>query len=334
MTIQTDFNYTNPLTVVPTRANFSSLPGVYCQGRWFEAQTAQGIAVTTITQGAALFFQFQGSTLALDFIVRQTPCVVAVAIDQRPYVQLPASEHCVVATGLDQGHHTAKVVANGIKENDDLWFGGRGLSVKAIRADAVRAVKPVNPVGWFLGDSITAGIHVNGHNEPLTNSFVQSYGSVASQLLKVNNVPTAFGATGITTGGSGDVPQASAYLNFAKDGVAAHLPQPDFCVVNYGTNDRDNRSAFKPAFARYLQQVATQIPNVPIIVLQPFIGGFVDEIEAAVKRVPTAQFVRTDRWPFEGSDQFHPSASGSLKLGQCLAEALVERLGKPFFSSK
>ncbi|RRK10187.1 SGNH/GDSL hydrolase family protein [Lactiplantibacillus garii] len=326
-----NFNCANRLSFKPANANFKSVPSAYFQGRWFEQSTGKETVVSTITEGSSLFFQFEGTHLEIDFKVLQTMCIVAVSIDHQVYRKMPATERCIVSKCLNPGKHEVRVVVDAIKETDDLWYGGKGLAVRSIVAEKVRPIKPTNKVAWFLGDSITAGIHVNGDPEPETNSYIQSYGNIASENLKLTNIPMAFGATGVTTGGSGDVPKAIEYLDFAMNGVQVDCDQPDICIVNYGTNDRTNRNLFPAEFKTFMMALSQKVPGVPIVVLRPFVGDFAAEIQAAIAGVPNTIYVDTQNWQFERTDGLHPNAVGSKKLGLYLAEKLRSRFENDFF---
>ncbi|WP_338207758.1 SGNH/GDSL hydrolase family protein [Lactiplantibacillus paraxiangfangensis] len=325
------FNYANRLEMGPAEANFEAIPEAYFQGRWFEQKTDDGITVSTITEGSSMYLQFEGTYLEIDFEILQTMGIVAVSIDHQPYRKMPATEHCIISKRLNPGEHNVRIVVDAIKETDDVWFGGKGLAVKAITTTNAKPIKPTNKVAWFLGDSITAGIHVNGDPEPETNSYIQSYGNVASENLRLANIPMAFGATGVTTGGSGDVPKALDYLDFAMNGVSAICDQPDICIVNYGTNDRDNRDLFESEYKTFMEAVSKRAPGVPIVALRPFVGDFSAEIQRVVKAIPNAVYVDTGSWQFELTDGLHPNALGSRKLGLYLANKLRSQLGSEFF---
>lgn len=210
-----------------------------------------------------------------------------------------------------------------------VWW--QGISNKKIVAKEAQPMKPTNKVAWFLGDSITAGIHVNGDPEPETNSYIQSYGNVAAEKLRLANIPMAFGATGVTTGGSGNVPKAIDYLNFSMHQVRASCDSPDLCVVNYGTNDRKHRDVFEKEFKRFMRALSEKVPNVPLVVLRPFVGDFAGEIQHVIKTIPNAIYIDTGNWKFERTDGLHPNAIGSKKLGLYLSEKLLSQLGSDFF---
>lgn len=327
-----DLNYSNVLNVAPVSANYAAVPTAYFLGRWFEQKINDETFVSTITEGSSIFFEFEGPKVAIDFKIIQTMCIIAVSIDGQEYRKLPATPHCVISKSLNQGRHTIRVVVDAIKETDDVWFGGKGLAVERVIANEVHPVKPTNKVAWFFGDSITAGIHVNGDPEPETNSYIQSYTNVAAEVLQVANIPIAFGATGVTTGGSGNVPKALDYLNFAKQGVPAICDQPSFCVINYGTNDRTKPHAFEESLLTFVQALRAKLPTVPIILLRPFVGDFPLEIQAVAKAVPNTTYVDTANWQFDDyTDGLHPNAYGHKKLGLYLAQKLQGQFGVNYF---
>lgn len=319
------------LRLVPTEPNFADFPTAYFWGRWFEQRVGTTNLMGTITAGSALFVRFNGPSLALTFHAFASVGIIAVSIDDGPYHRFAANGRRVVATDLTTGGHFARIIVDAIKEDEDLWYGAQGVAVEKIEADRLQPVRPTNRVGWFLGDSITAGIHVNGREEPAKNSYVQSYTNVAATRLHVANLPIAYGNSGITTKGSGDVPLPIDYLDFAKAGQLERCDPADLVVINYGTNDQRNADQFAGGFERYLHAVRHKCERAPIVVLQPFAGCFSAELQAAVAQVERAFYVETSDWQLTYTDGVHPNAAGAQKAGNKLAQALQRVLGPVFF---
>lgn len=304
--------------------NMNSISNAYFLGRWFERKIDGCDCVVTINAGSSFFVRFTGSKLEVVFKVLQTPCVIAVSIDYGPYQWMQAIGKCFVAKNLKHGVHMARIFVDSIKEDDDLWMSGHGLAVEKIIGENTEAVKPRNPIVWFLGDSITAGIHVSGNEEPETNSYVKSYTNVASNILGIVNIPIAFGATGVTTSGSGGVPKASGYLNYDMHQLRDHCQKPELIVLNYGTNDRQNAGLFVEAYKKYLQMLKKKVTDVPIVVVKPFMGALSEEIDQLKRELMNIQVIEAKNWVATYTDDLHPNAEGSKMLGIALAERLSD----------
>ncbi|WP_412989174.1 SGNH/GDSL hydrolase family protein [Pediococcus siamensis] len=258
----------------------------------------------------------------------QTPCIIAISIDNGRYKKKTADGNCKVAEHLSQRTHTARIFVDAIRENDDLWRSGNGLAVECVIGEKVKPIRPSRKPVWFIGDSITAGIHVNGDKEPETNSYVESYTNVASNLLGLANVPIAYGATGITTAGSGGVPKASDYLNFDMAGVPDQCEQPEWVVLNYGTNDRKNRKVFLTEYRQYIYQLLDRVHSIPIIILKPFVGVYSKEIDILASEFPNVFPVNTSDWEASYTDDLHPDSYGSKLLGIELARVITDILNR------
>lgn len=320
-----------------TKGNFDTQPNVYFSGRWFE--TANGI--TTINQGAEIDARFSGTSIAADITALATMPCLAASIDGGTFerVQMTSSGAVSIASGLDNTEHNIRLIIDGVDEHDDLWSGHKGVVFNRFivnNDESVKTVpiKPNNRVVWFIGDSITAGINVLGKGaNPSVNSATHAYAFVCSTELNVSNIRIAFGSTGVTTGGSGGVPQVSGYI----DNEAAGIPDgvddyPDVIVINHGTNDAGaGYSDFVGNYRSVLNRLNIKFPGVVIYLMKPFNGAQKYTFEAISSGYKNVVLVPSDEWNIASPNDGHPDVSNSITAGMNLAETLKKSLGTGYF---
>lgn len=142
--------------------------------------------------------------------------------------------------------------------------------------------KPYNIL--IFGDSITEGVRTAGFagiaDDTDRNDATQDYSWLLSQELPAEVRVVGFGATGLTRGGSGNVPALPQSYKLLWSGQEqSFLPAPDVVIYNEGANDRVSITvAFETVIAN-LQAVA---PNSQQLLLCPFNGSHATEIKAAV----------------------------------------------------
>lgn len=331
-------DYKSALKFRPSVGNFEKAPDVYFLGRWFE--TDQG--VMTINQGAEIDAKFEGTSISANITALATLPCLAVSIDGEEFkrVQMNTSGTVSLATGLSAGNHYIRLIIDGVAENDDLWVGHKGIIFTKFIVDSDESIKttPVraaNKVAWFIGDSITAGINVLGNGaNPTVNSATHAYDFIASTKLNLANIRIAFGATGLTCGGSGGVPSAINYLDYAASGVAESVEDyPDLIVVNHGTNDGSaSATDYVNAYRTFLNQLSIKCPGIPIFAMIPFNGKFAADFDQVIDGYANVYVVDTTSWNIAGPNTGHPDVDGSVKAGTNLAKYMQQVLGTSFFA--
>ncbi|WP_273710522.1 hypothetical protein, partial [Leuconostoc mesenteroides] len=180
-------------------------------GRWFD-KTIHGVQTkTTINQGSEFYFKVKNTkTINVNFVLNsdlETP-YFAYSIDgsamKRQLITTPS------LTAVTTDEHIVRVVIDGLNEHEDKWKGEKGVSFKNVTVDlggTVTGVLPKNRKIMFFGDSITEGIRVLSMDaNPNGNSATGAWPFIASEQLNSISYRVGFGASGVTTGGSGYVP--------------------------------------------------------------------------------------------------------------------------------
>ncbi|WP_291426702.1 hypothetical protein, partial [Deinococcus sp.] len=138
------------------------------------AWVRQGDCQRTITQGANLTFAVQGATRVTAQAYTPAsgtyPSRLAVSVDGGPWnvVEAPISDHSqqiMLVPSLSRAHHDIRVVVSGIHELSPFWSGDAGLIWCGVEGDALAPSATPTKTALFMGDSITAGIVIRGHDK-------------------------------------------------------------------------------------------------------------------------------------------------------------------------
>lgn len=245
------------------------------------------------------------------------PCTQHVLTNGNPTI--------AVAAGLVNRKHLLEVVIKSTSETIDRWtqqrtaivFTGLLLDNGATVTAPVR--KPFNIL--IFGDSITEGVRVNGFagiaNDTDRNDAFQVYSWLLSQELPAEVGVVGFGATGINTSGSGNVPLLAKSYGYLWAGHPRSFsdPEPDLIIYNEGTNDGASISAGIVAVVRALLQTA---PNAKQLLLLPFNRSHASDLKAAVTTVGNSKVSFGDTTGFfnasDSSDSLHPYGYAHLSF--------------------
>ena len=220
------------------------------------------------------------------------------------------------ATAHSVGSHLLEVIVKSTTETQSRWtpqstalmFTGVTLTDGAtVRAPARKKYNLL-----IYGDSITEGVRTLGfqgvQNDTDRNDAVRDYSYQLGQELPAEVGVVAFGATGLTHGGSGGVPLLAQSWNQLWEGEPRDFATspPDLIVYNEGTNDRSN---ITNAFLQIVRGFgAAKIPGKHLL-LVPFNGGHNAEIQLVVDAMKgsgtTVVFGDTSGF-YDGKDGLHP----------------------------
>merc|ERR1712039_382413 len=168
------------------------------------------------------------------------------------------------------------------------------------------------------------------HNDA---SVVYSY--ALARLLGAEVGVVGFGYNALSHTGSGGVAPLGKAWNQLWDGVPRSFtaPKPDLIVLNEGTNDGCDTT--KPgcegtditsAMTDVLQGILGACPGVPIAVLQPFNGGQIKHLKAAVAAVASANVHYVDTTGFYNmtlGGSLHPTGPNDVgRIAPMLAKEL------------
>ncbi|AOG32864.1 endoglucanase [Lactiplantibacillus plantarum] len=308
-----------------TQANQPLMPA-YFQGRWAVKQIADRDVMYSTNLGAEIDFQVtDASFVRLTFLplAYELPSWVAIQIDGLPFQRQAVTNDPLWLT-LDGRPHVVRVVLSGNTDEDRVWDGNQGFTVKDLTTDG--ELQPVrlgrHSVPW-IGDSLTAGCWVMGKNPAEDYRAEANYAAVASDLLNARNVRIAYSAVGLSKPGTGGVPVLPEVLT-AVDSKTTWQPVPtDLVVINVGTNDRHtDDTTFTVVLRRFLNQVQTLYPNSRLAVMIPFNQNFAAIIRAVVAEFMQLQLIETATWQLSTTDGVHLDLAGSRMAGELTAQAL------------
>lgn len=315
-------------------------------GRWDTSKPGKAV---TVNSGSHVTASFSGTGISAKFDTSANTGVaptVSFRIDDGELVEKEISPTLQLASGLTAGEHHLLLFVRGMSEFDARWTPPlvssttfTGFSVDG--GTLVPQARPVRTKIEFLGDSITEGVAVHDKGPTGQSSAnwrtdgVRNYASLTAQQLGFEWRQVGFGRQGLTVGGNGGVPKAQDAFNLFYAGAPRDDWQPDFVVINQGTNDRATDGAtFGPLYGNFLGIVRAGYASAKIVALRPLVGDFGSEIEAQVKAKNQAGdakifYVDTAGWTASGdfTDGVHPNESGSVKIATKL-KAAIEALPK------
>jgi len=194
-------------------------------------------------------------------------------------------------TGSTAGKYLLEVLVKSTTETQDRWNSQTtavqftGLTLDSGGATTLPAARKYRVL--IYGDSITEGVRVNGYsgitNDTDRNDNTLDYSYKLGGLLDAEVGVVGFGATGVTVGGSGNVPALPTSYNQLWSGQArVFSPVPDLVIYNETTNESGAAlSALQPAFSAVINGIGyagtantfSGLNGTRHLILQPF-GGY------------------------------------------------------------
>jgi lysophospholipase L1-like esterase len=310
-------------------------------GRW--DLTMPGRAVT-VNSGSHVVVKFNGSGLSAQFDVSGNTGnlpTVTIELDDEPVVEKEIAGTLELASGLEVTEHTLTLFVRGMNENEARWTpplvaATTFLGFEVTGGAFVKAARPERLKMELLGDSITEGValHGQGPQGQTTANWrtdgPRGYASLTARAMNAEWRQVGFGRQGLTIVGNGGVPKAQDAFNWFYQGVPRDDWQPDWVVVNQGTNDGGaNSQTFSPLYFEFLGLIRTAYPDATIAALRPFNGAHAADISAQVTARRNAGdmnvfYVDTSGWTSSGdfTDGVHPNEAGSVKIAGRLVTAL------------
>ena len=311
----------------------------------------QPAAATAAAPGAGFRCLYTGSHSRLNFNV---DAMVSPAsqiwwrIDNGPWTQdsLAATIACTVppatAANPDVAYHLLDVIVKSMTETQNRWNPGAstrviftGLTLAPGATAAAPLAAPLNLL--IYGDSLTEGVRTLGEtaaDDTDRNDASLGWAHRLGSLLGAEVGLAGFGAQGLTTAGSGNVPALGASWNLLYAGAPrSFAPAPDLVILNIGTNDGSADTS--GAMTALLNALIAACPATPIAVLRPFNGSQAANLQAAIAActaparchdIPTAGMFA----PGYGADSIalHPSGPNNIaRIAPRLAAALRPLLG-------
>ncbi|PAV33075.1 hypothetical protein CI791_07405 [Leuconostoc lactis] len=321
-----------------TMPKYSEVSGpVGFVGRWFDKTIGDVSVKSTINEGSELYFKVKNTTtINVNFVlnsVKATP-FFAYSIDGSPMTRQLITNSLLPIVTTDE--HIVRIVIDGLTESEDKWLGEKGVAFNDVTVDeggVITGIVPKNRQILFHGDSITEGVRVLNMNADSTgNSATGAFPYVASTNLNAISYRVGFGASGITRGGSGGVPELIQVIDNMTSSRTAHYIEPDIVVMNMGTNDSASTSDnFTQKLNAVLDRFTIKYSGTPIFVMVPFNQARKTELTSAVSARSNMYLVETEGWNITTTDGTHPDVAGGLVAGQKLADVIISVLGKDYF---
>jgi hypothetical protein len=307
-------------------------------GRWFDKTIDGTSCKVTINEGSEFYFKVKNTTtVSVNFKVitaQETP-YFAYSIDGGAMTRQLITNPTLPTLSTDE--HVIRIVCDGLTEHENKWNGEIGFAFVNITVGTggiVTGILPKNRIGLFYGDSITEGVRVLSGTEANSNgnSGSGAFPFPTCENLNAISYRVGFGGTGVTQGGGGGVPKCLTVIDNMTSTRSAPYLEPDFIVINHGTNDNGASSeTFKTEYNAILNRLSIKYPGVPIFAMIPFIQYHAQDIRDCVADKLFCYLVETDDWGVTFTDWVHPDINGGIIAGEKLADAITKVLGKEFF---
>ena len=278
--------------------------GWYQNGSAYVQANGQGAYGHTLVSGSTQFIlnvdvsPLTGASVAANRYPR-----LAWRIDngvQSTQVLTNSTTHITLSASLTTAAHDVQWTVMGLSGTEDRWMAPASVcritSIVVDRGASVRLPRLRSKLTLYFGDSITDGNQVLGANyDPTTTSdATQDYVAYVSGALGSEYIVAAHGGQGwVTAGASGsNVPMfynAGGKIGTFNKYDALHsrsfATQPDYIVVNHGTNDgAASDASVAAAVVAYLSAQRITTPKSKIFVLIPFNGTKRNAIQAGYQK--------------------------------------------------
>lgn len=269
-------------------------PQLRYTGRW---GTEEG-KITTTAVGSYFEFAFTGSmaTMHFDLDWQSVPYPhLWISVDGGARAETTLAPYLRVQ-GADEGMHTVCVIMKSSVEMQHRWYEPRvaRVSLKGIEAEGLAELPEDNrKTIELVGDSITEGVMVDVdcrfyreeyQNRPFQDDACGTYAWLTAEKLNLRPYVMAYGAVGTAKSGNGAVPSVVESYPFNFDGSPITFAEPDYILINHGTNDM-----FQPAetlctrYRALLDVIRGLHPHSKLIVLAPFFGVHPEALRAMVE---------------------------------------------------
>ena len=323
-------------------------PRIAYVGHWGPIRRTSQAEMATINSSSQIYLNFTGTHVAglFDLNGIEYLAQIDVKVDDGDWTLFTVDQPRIefFPEGLPQGTHHLEIAAKAIDGNGDRWLSPLRSAIvfAGFEMDSNAKIEPRStanrkPFIEFLGDSITQGegiLHAGG--QVINSDGLATYAWLTGEALGTTHVQVAFGGSGVIRSGSGNVPAAplSFAWNFAGS-PADFSVQPDFILLNLGTNDQYSTGEFIPAYINLLREIRRHCPHTVIFAMRPFHGNVFhgDDIADIVKMMhdPRIVYIDSTGWGMDAgdfTDGAHPNVSGSRKAAVHLKEALRPYISK------
>jgi lysophospholipase L1-like esterase len=309
-----------PVIIDPTNAALLYSPFNWSVSSGIAASINSGAYIRTIFTGTSVAVTFNTSPNAAPF------SQVVARVDNGPwqlFILASGNPTFTVATGLENHKHLFEIRIKSTSETINRWVSSQTVvQITSIVLDASATVQLPHRKSKTLllyGDSITEGVRIISGDQTDTNNNDNRccYSSVMLDSIDCEYGIVGFGATGLTQGGTGGVPALGSTYNYIMSGVArVFTPQPDFILLNEGTNDDSATSTTYIAnYTTILNALHSVAPNATIMLIVPFNQHRITEIATLVSTFASSKVVSVQTSGFfDNTDSFdgiHPYGAES-----------------------
>lgn len=322
-------------------------PGiVYSPYNW----DVTAVRAKTINSGAYFKTRVDGGATALTLSFDVTnfltiPSQIWYRIDGYTWIRAVVAASIPMTIPTDTvgwAKHTVEVVMKSSTETENRWNDPQNTAVLFTGLDATGGSptltapqkRSLNVIAY--GDSITEGVLTIGSKSPQTdgNDVFGAWSWQMAESLGAEIGVIGFGATGLTKGGSGNVPQFSSSYDRQWGGASPVMrnfasPVPDAIVFMEGTNDGAT-SSISQVTAACNALLALTPATTPLVWLRPFNGTTQEaNIKAGIAACTTPSrcfYVDTAGW-YDGAEGLHPLGNLSkTSMGPRAAAAVRQAL--------
>lgn len=306
-------------------------------GRWDRTEQK----TTTTAPGSYFELAFQGIEVELHFNTEWMTVPhphLWVSLDNGPRFEIPIDSHLRIQART-YGNHIVEVIFKSAVEMAHRWYQPLDGRVEFLGYDAeLPGELPTDNRKSieFIGDSITEGVMIDDATgegiewlrRPYQDNSTATYAWLTAEYLGLKPIIMGYGGVGVTKEGCGCVPRAQDAYPFCYHNAPISYANPNYIVINHGTNDRGKDSAvFRTGYWNLLDVVAKYNPHSRIILVPPFCGAWHDEIytiaeEYSEETGRKIDFISSAGWIT--SDRIHPDRVGH----RILAKNLAREIGK------
>lgn len=295
---------------------------VYSPYNWLTGSTS----AKTINPGAYFKTLFTGATCTLNFdtsnLTSPNPRLL-IRVDRRTWQAATVASTVSVTMPTDQDNttHLLEVLVDAATETVNRWNSPQNTAVVmtgitlASAGDSLSAPQSKPKRLLVYGDSITEGVRtlkLNGAvNDLDRNSAVVGWALELGNYLDAEVGVVGFGATGLSTSGSGNVPKLSGSYNLLWASQSRSFStSPDYCVWLEGANDSTTNTQADGIAA--LNGMLSAMSGTKFILFRPLLNtnqeANLQAIQAGCSDPSRVTYVSTSGYwsTADSSDSLHP----------------------------
>lgn len=298
-------------------------------------------SMTATATGSTIEIAFFGDSILLYFDTKnyEEPVPhIYVQVDGGALTESPIYKRLRIKA--KNGEHIVKIIYKSAVEAQNRFFHplvGR-ISFMGYEAEKNSVLPQDNRKSIeFIGDSITEGVLTDADSEesdwgqpsrPHVDDVTSTYAYLTAEHFGLKDLHMGYGAVGVTHGGMGGVPKASAAYPYCFDGAPVTYGHPDYILINHGANDvYGDAEKYVAEYKELLHLVRTTHPDAVIICLAAFCGAFPRELEKLVEDFnkenrDNVHFIDATLWV--PKNPLHPLRGGHKVIAEKLIAALKD----------